>query len=86
MNLAVNARDAMTTGGRLTIETADVELDEACAKQLAEVKLGPYALLAVIDSGEGMTPELMGRILNRFSPPKSAERAPGWAWEQCTAS
>jgi two-component system, cell cycle sensor histidine kinase and response regulator CckA len=79
MNLALNARDAMRGGGRLTIETMDVDLPEGYAYRHVgiDIPAGPYVMLVVSDTGHGMTPEVKARLFEPFFTTKPATQNTG---------
>ncbi|HEV7883355.1 MAG TPA: PAS domain S-box protein [Solirubrobacteraceae bacterium] len=77
MNLSVNARDAMPTGGTLTIETRELQLDDAYAGQHVDVEAGRYVCLSVSDTGTGIDPEIAAHLFEPFYTSKEVGRGTG---------
>ena len=77
VNLCLNARDAMPGGGKLTIETLNVTIDEDCAARIPDTTAGDYVLLSVTDNGTGMPPHIVAKVFEPFFTTKEVGKGTG---------
>jgi signal transduction histidine kinase len=82
VNLAINARDAMPDGGRLTVEASNSYLDRLYADQEGDIEPGQYVMIAVTDTGVGMTPEIMAQVFEPFFTTKPTGQGTGLGLSQ----
>ena len=83
MNIAINARDAMPNGGKLTLETANVTLDQEYVSRFPELKAGEYVMLAITDTGAGMSEEAKTRVFEPFFSTKGVGQGTGLGLSTC---
>lgn len=82
LNLCVNARDAMPEGGCLTVETANCHLDDRYARLHPGIPAGQYVLIAVTDTGTGMSPDILEKVFDPFFTTKDASKGTGLGLSQ----
>jgi signal transduction histidine kinase/FixJ family two-component response regulator len=83
MNLAMNARDAMPNGGQLTLETANISFDKESVERYPELKAGDYMMLAVTDTGAGMSEKVKARVFEPFFTTKEVGQGSGLGLSTC---
>ncbi len=83
MNIVINARDAMPNGGKLTLETANVTFDEESVTRYPELKAGDYVMLAITDTGPGLSGEVKARLFEPFFSTKAVGQGTGLGLSTC---